>query len=137
MDDKTNPTKALTFSRPWGLLIALGFKPLENRKWQTHFRGRIYIHSAKGLDDLGFTYANRILTDEQFTVFLNYARNLDIPGSIIGEVDIVDCSRKSGSPWAMEGQWHWLLDDPEIYDKPVRILGHLGLWDKGLQEVGL
>jgi len=36
--------KALSIKNPIATLIALGIKPIENRNWKTHFRGRVYIH---------------------------------------------------------------------------------------------
>lgn len=39
--------KAVSIKNPYGYLIAIGLKDIENRSWQTHFRGRIYIHTSK------------------------------------------------------------------------------------------
>lgn len=38
--------KAITEQNPWGYLICLGIKDIENRTWYTKYRGRVYIHAA-------------------------------------------------------------------------------------------
>lgn len=38
--------KAITVKQPWGYLICLGIKNIENRTWYTKYRGRVYIHAA-------------------------------------------------------------------------------------------
>lgn len=44
--------KGLTLTQPWATLIALGAKRIETRPRQTHYRGSIAIHAAKGLAGL-------------------------------------------------------------------------------------
>jgi hypothetical protein len=41
--------KALSIRQPWAWLIVNGQKDIENRCWKTHFRGKIYVHAAKGM----------------------------------------------------------------------------------------
>ena len=41
--------KALSIRQPWAWLIVNGHKDIENRQWRTHFRGKIYVHAAKGM----------------------------------------------------------------------------------------
>ena len=38
--------KAITIRQPWASLIVHGIKDIENRSWQTNFRGRVLIHSS-------------------------------------------------------------------------------------------
>lgn len=40
--------KALTISQPFASLIASGEKWLENRRWDTNYRGWLAIHAGKG-----------------------------------------------------------------------------------------
>lgn len=35
--------KVLTVKQPWASLIVHGIKDIENRSWQTNFRGRVLI----------------------------------------------------------------------------------------------
>lgn len=37
--------KAITIRQPWASLIVHGIKDIENRSWQTNFRGRVLILS--------------------------------------------------------------------------------------------
>ncbi|HTV55212.1 MAG TPA: ASCH domain-containing protein, partial [Terriglobia bacterium] len=45
--------KALSIRQPWAWLIVNGFKPIENRSWNTNFRGRILIHASLKVDREG------------------------------------------------------------------------------------
>lgn len=42
--------KALTLWQPWASLVALGFKKLETRGWDTEYRGPLVIHAARYVD---------------------------------------------------------------------------------------
>lgn len=141
--------KALSIKNPMGILIALGIKPIENRTFRTHFRGRIYIHvSAKYMDT---DFLEEYINDARF---LDMSRKLDSLGvkneeeriaeflkrqptsAIIGEVDIVDCVINHESIWGDKTQIHqpneidsenydykqiynWVLANPILYDKPI------------------
>lgn len=43
--------KTLSIKNPWGYLIAYGVKDVENRTWETKFRGEFLIH-VSGKDEL-------------------------------------------------------------------------------------
>jgi hypothetical protein len=48
-------------------------------------------------------------------------------GGLVGRVELVDVVREHESPWAIEGEWHWVLRDPEPL--PFRAVpGRLGLF---------
>ncbi len=38
--------KAISIKQPWTYLIASGIKDVENRSWETSYRGRVYIHAC-------------------------------------------------------------------------------------------
>jgi ASCH domain len=40
--------KALSLRQPWAWLVVHGGKTIENRRWDTQFRGDFLIHAAKG-----------------------------------------------------------------------------------------
>jgi hypothetical protein len=48
-------------------------------------------------------------------------------GAIIGTVRLVDVVDDSDSPWAIPGQMHWLLADPQPWHAPIPAKGDLGL----------
>jgi hypothetical protein len=41
--------KALSVIMPWPWLILYGGKDIENRSWETRYRGRILIHASKNV----------------------------------------------------------------------------------------
>jgi hypothetical protein len=140
--------RALSIKNPWALLIAHGIKPIENRTFKIHFRGRIYIHcSAKSLHG----YIKAMFTDQQWNALSTEQRFMiggKWPnGCIIGEVDIIDCVRNHKSVWAehkttrirkLNGVkievevpvYNWILANPVLYDKPIEnVKGALSFWE--------
>ena len=53
MKPKPFGLKALSIKQPWAWLIVNGWKDVENRSWNTHYRGRVLIHAGKTMDNLG------------------------------------------------------------------------------------
>lgn len=130
------PEKAVTFLNPWGYLIARGIKPVENRTWKTHFRGRIYIHSSGKWDYRSRSMSKLFSLDQWIELSKNgqdqkmIIKKLPIY-AIIGEVDIVDCVEYHSSIWAEKepGIWKWVLKNPVLYDKPIlNVKGALSFW---------
>lgn len=84
--------KVLTVKQPWASLIVHGIKDIENRSWQTNFRGRVLIHSSAKGDIAKFgclqpSQRLKVLNTPMSRIGFN-----DLPfGSIIGSVEIVDC----------------------------------------------
>jgi hypothetical protein len=103
--------KALTVRQPWAELIIRGQKDVENRSRTTTHRGQLAIHAGLGLDS----------SEPKVQGELDR-------GAIIGVVDVVGCVQGSKSPWAVSGQWHWLLANPRRLSKPIPYRGALGLW---------
>lgn len=105
---------ALTVRQPWAHLIIHAGKDIENRTWSAKFRGRIFIHAAKGmtrdewLDALQFCNGmDPMWTTETFPKFESFER-----GGIIGEVDIIGCVADSQSPWFV-GPCGFVLKNPK------------------------
>jgi hypothetical protein len=48
-------------------------------------------------------------------------------GAIIGTVELVACITDSPSAWAMEGNYHWVLENPRPCT-PVQLAGALSFW---------
>ena len=150
--------KALSIRQPWASLIAKGapifksvdngdgstrvefaglvFKDIENRRWATKYRGRIYVHAPSKADDFLETmkwlgehiglapYACMVLASPKYSP----------KGCIIGEVDIVDCVAESKSPWFV-GTFGFCLANPKAYEMPILCKGKLGFFepDMGIQ----
>lgn len=135
--------KAITIKQPWASLIVSGVKDIENRTWNTHFRGRILVHAS--LDNIlkRVEFFDDILSCEQIRNITQKGKNTEIFGShlpvkaIIGSVEIVDCVINHPSIWAnktniMRGDapiYNWVLANPIEFPEPIPIKGRLGFWD--------
>jgi hypothetical protein len=119
--------KVLSVKNPWAYLIIFGFdfgpeiggfklKDIENRTWETKYRGPLLIHVSKNFDKNAWD-------NDPFNV-----KWADYNGCIIGQVSLVDCIRNSTSRWAEQGLWHWVLEDPRPC-QPIPAKGSLGLWE--------
>jgi hypothetical protein len=125
----------LSVRQPWASLIIAGIKDVENRTWQTHYRGKLLIHAGKQHDRNAvpcIEHCNRPACDG---CPLEVSRQqevvgLDLPhGAIIGEVELVACIKLTTGPWVNPGCWQWVLALPKKYDKPIPYKGKLGLFE--------
>ena len=127
----TDDLRALSIHAPWAWGIIAGYKRVENRTWETPFRGRIAIHAGKS------TASNARAAD--------CYRELGIPmpkeylyGAIIGTVEVTDILpqkdylRKFGKDPANRllafGPLCWVLENPKPC-RPIPCSGNLGLWN--------
>jgi len=56
--------------------------------------------------------------------------------AVIGKVDLVDIQQDYASPWSEAGNFHWILKNAVLFDKPVRFVkGKLRIWKYELKEV--
>lgn len=106
-----NGMLCLSIRQPWAEMILRFGKDVENRTWPTNVRGRVLIHAAKGMtaDEWAdaWGYAEGVLGRE-----LPTPHTMQVPrGGIVGAVEIVDCVRRSDSPWFM-GPCGFVLRDP-------------------------
>lgn len=92
---------ALSIRQPWAISILQGGKDIENRSWDTKFRGKFLIHAA-GKFTAEEVSAWRIFCDAQ-EIPMGWAKDLTIQGlkvrGIVGEADLVDVVTESTSPW--------------------------------------
>lgn len=116
--------KALTVWEPWASAIALGMKPVENRSWSTHHRGRLFIHAAA---------RPATQNDVDQVAWLSGETEIPVrPGMVVCSVELYDVCEpgdcRCRSTWAERGMYHWRLRDPVaiVQDWPVR--GRQGLW---------
>jgi hypothetical protein len=113
--------RVISIRQPWAWLIFNG-KRIENRTWETTHRGPILIHAGSR-------------PDPDFKGALAYARErgVEVPvgeleyGGIVGQARVVNCVRKSDSPWFM-GPIGWELADAMVLPF-VAMPGKLGLFD--------
>lgn len=139
--------KALSIRQPYAWLIAKGIKGVENRSWETKYRGRVYIHAGAKFDKdalhnwrLKSKDNGGLITLEQ-GIAIMYLSMLWTQGAIIGEADIVDCKFLFGeendnlySPWHETGMYGFILANPVSYETPIPCKGQLGLFNVELPE---
>lgn len=99
-------TTCLSVRQPWAYLLVTGRKPVENRTWHTHYRGRLYIHA-------GLTY------DTEGEKWIKEELRCDLPprssfklGGFIGRVRMVDCVNAMDNRWFC-GPFGFVMEDPE------------------------
>lgn len=126
--------KTLSVRQPWAYLICSGIKDVENRSWRTNYREKILIHSPAKFDNLTpmcFTEnQNKACVSMYFNSLGKYKEVFFQLSAIIGSVEIIDCVQNHESIWAAAGCWHWILENPVLFDKPIlNVPGKLGLWN--------
>lgn len=119
--------KALTISQPYANLIARGDKFVENRTWETLYRGTLAIHAGKG---------TQYLTKKELVSYTT--------GCIVAVADLAACVHRSQSRSReltdkeyqdvkrhkhYEGPYGWVLMNVQSLNNPVPCLGAQGLWD--------
>ena len=117
--------KALSIRQPWAWLITNGYKDIENRSWNTSYRGLILIHAGKQIDrDFSYDVATTILgwSNESWPSPGTFQK-----GGIIGCARLVDVVVQHLSPW-FEGPYGFVLTN--AHPLPfVPLRGQLGLFD--------
>jgi hypothetical protein len=99
--------KVLTVRQPWAHLIVSGHKDIENRSWQTPYRGLLYIHAGSHM------HATPIPQIER-----RFGLSIDpeqlILGAIVGWVMLTDIVQRSDSPW-FDGPYGWVLEHAQAF----------------------
>lgn len=129
------PVFALSIRQPWAHAIAMGWKDIENRKWNTSQRGLICIHAS------AYTKKNFEEDREEYLDVVHDAvrasphselTNIDESelsfGAIIGVARIVDVRRDHESPWFF-GKYGFVLADQQMLQTPIKVKGALGFFD--------
>ena len=126
--------KALSIRQPLAFLIAHGLKDLENRDWETHYRGPLLIHAGKTLADDAFlscqTLLNRIPGVRAQLEAMGGITLGELKaqcGGIVGEVQLVDCVEESPSPWFFGRYGFVLTNAAPLNFLPLR--GQLGVFE--------
>ena len=128
--------KALSFKQPWAWLMCKGFKDVENRNWQTKFRGRIYVHASKSTSDMDketLAFMLKRLSNSQASELMLAYSQLDF-GAIIGELNITGCMDLHPSPWFF-GKYGFTVSEPVLFDVPIPCKGQLNFFTPILTEV--
>ena len=101
--------KAISIRQPFAALIVAGIKDIENRSWTTNYRGKILVHASKKIDKSGLEVMEKMGLELKYIDAL-----LKYTGGIIGEVEIVDCVKKSDSQWFENGKCGFVLRNAKV-----------------------
>lgn len=117
---------ALSVRQPWAELIVSGRKPIEVRTWELSYRGRIWIHAGK--------HVNEAL-DERFGVRAPFR------GGFIGSAELTSIEPFDAQSWHAWRKYHldsgpfkpglfaWVLANPRRLTVPLPAAGKLGLFE--------
>jgi len=138
--------KALSIRQPWPWLILRpdltapaareaahlvhSIKPVENRTWETLYRGPLLIHAGQQGTRGDYDACVLFLLSDERTAHVAQ----DLPprealqlGGIVGRVNLVACARAHESPYFC-GPFGWVLQDPTpLPFRPMK--GCLGLFN--------
>lgn len=105
------PQVALSIRQPWAWLIVNGWKTVENRTWETRFRGPVLIHAGKKVDRAEYGRAeeliNRICATTGREIPMPSIEDLDF-GGFVGVATIEDCLPAVESPFFF-GPWGFVI----------------------------
>ena len=117
--------KALSVRQPWASLITCGLKTIEIRTWSTNYRGQLYIHASKSLDEGGM---NRFQLEAPPT------------GALLGTVELVKVEPFTAALWDACAEKHldnglftpgfyaWYFEDARPLPEPVAYRGDRSLF---------
>lgn len=88
--------KALAIKQPWAYLLAHGIKKVENRTWNTKFRGEVLIHASKAMTQADYNAALSICAGIGYPLPAFTEFEL---GGIVGVMTIVDTVTESSDPF--------------------------------------
>jgi hypothetical protein len=121
--------QVLSVRQPWAWAIARGYKEVENRTWDTTYRGLLAIHASLRMDQ--DSLKNPMLKD----VGWDPADPMAATGGIVALVNLdgICTLAKDGQKcecglWAEPGSCHWQLSNARPLPEPILTLGQPGLW---------
>lgn len=132
--------KALTISQPYASLIG-PMKWIENRTWNTSFRGWVAIHAGKGTQylskrELSLYITGHVVKIARLAACVSYYSILE--NSELNPDELIDRTNKTWLQAAQhshcEGPFCWILEDIRDIPEPIKINGKQGLWDLYLPD---
>lgn len=119
--------KALSIRQPWAWLIVNGFKDIENRSWDTKYRGLVLIHAAKTKPTAAEWYEAQTICQRIGIAFPSFAE-MD-KGGIVGYTHITGTTRESASPWFFGPVGFLLSGSKPLPFQPLK--GRLSFFETG------
>ena len=121
--------KALSVRQPWAWLEAHGYKPIENRGWNTKFRGEFLIHASKSFDKEGYAWVRQNYPEIPMPLPHEFER-----GGIVGTATLYAVARISPSPWFFGPVGFCLADAKPLPFVPMA--GKLGFFEAAMTLPG-
>jgi len=124
--------KALSINQPWAWLIVNGHKTVENRDWDTKYRGEFLIHAGKKFDEDAYWYIEDKFPEIELPPQEQFSKMM---GGIVGKARLINTIHDrdrhllsaKDKPWFF-GSYGFILDDAEPMDlKPCK--GALGFFE--------
>lgn len=133
----------ISIRQPFLMAIVQGKKCIETRKWGTHYRGQMLLHSGKMWD--GQTCKSDLIY--ALRSVKGFVKRLDLPprvvdyplGAVVGIAQLVKCTTFSEEGWYRlqeehqhDGywdaqRWGWKFEQIRRFVDPVPFRGQLGL----------
>jgi hypothetical protein len=114
--------RALSVRNPWAALIISGNKLVENRVWDTRWRGTLAVQAGQKTDINGLVAASDLGISFDSPMATGYLGVVDLVGTHWSE-DGECCG-----PWAEAATYHWCLENPRPLPAPIPGRGWLGLY---------
>lgn len=121
--------RGLTIRQPWAYAITHLGKRVENRTWNTNYRGPVLIHVATQ------TFSDDFWKVAQLAGRMpDYYRSFDNRGCVVAIAELWDSIRfrylrgsTACTRWAA-GPWCFMLRNVIVLPEPVKAIGQPGLW---------
>lgn len=130
--------KAISIRQPWAWLIVNGFKDIENRTWDTKYRGPVLIHASSRKPTVAEVQAARaILLQTHGLAAAHFMPSADdfCLGGIVGIATITGTCESSKSPWFFGPKGFNLADAQTLRFYPMK--GKLSFFETGLRKHGV
>lgn len=124
--------KALSINQPWAWLIVNGYKPVENRDWDTKYRGDFLIHAGKNFDEEALWFIEDNFPNIELPKGEDWASMM---GGIVGKARLINTVHvrdkhlvtQKDKPWFF-GEYGFILDGAKPCElKPCK--GALGFFE--------
>jgi hypothetical protein len=115
--------RVLSIRQPWAWAIATGRKKVENRSWNTPYRGTVYIHASSRTEKCQNEWLYKTFRIRVPDEFKNSA--------VIAVAELTDVvTGRNGNRFGrwFDGKYGFVLSNVKALRKPVTMHGKLGLF---------
>lgn len=123
--------KCISIRQPWAWLILHGQKDVENRSWNTKYRGPLLIHASASRNNITIERLKEIERQHQVRLPNSTLGGSYQLGGIVGIcklVEVIDPVMGGGGKWHERGFYGFVLADVEpLKFKPL--CGQMGIFE--------